>query len=64
MRASKKKAVKRSISLPADMDEAVRLRAGALGESVSGYLLKLARNDLLRPDGDLVVCCDKRRAKV
>jgi len=56
--------VKRSISLPADMDEAVRLRAGALGESASGYLLKLARNDLLRPDGDLVVCCDKRRAKV
>lgn len=53
-----------SFTLPAEVREAAEARAAVLGLDFSAYVAAVVRNDLIRPQADLIVRADKRRAKV
>ena len=60
------KARRCSFTLAGDLKAQAEERAASLGWDFSAYIAAVVRNDLLRPDADLVTVCDakKPRAKV
>lgn len=54
------KASRCSFTLEADYKSRAEARAAALGMEFSPYIATLVRNDLIRPDADLLVRAEKR----
>lgn len=55
------KASRCSFTLEGDLKAQAEARAVALGMDFSPYVATLVRNDLIRPDADLLVRAEKRK---